>query len=328
MPATGRASSTVLILAVPPSAQDIQGAARADDLPNNGVNAEPITDRADMGGNLRGGGGSNHGVGHLGNPSVRLGPIPLPVRVMPQYADRCKGFFRPARRRFFGWWHERGSGRDREDWCRLDRLAQAVEDPDGNWEDTVTDLGFVMTALLVSHDNAEHRMGIGGHGHRVMQAARDGLDTSPASAGAPMTYRAAGGVGGMSAVEQERGTMFSDRPMSAIRLATGVDCDLCVVVASASPSTPGSSGFAVSGSGTSPQAIQYLDGGADWWWQYRRFMPGGRAMTYRRAAFAAASAHLVSGALRRLGPRCRGRPRKLLLGSGWLKRRLMPPAWR
>ena len=36
------------------------------------------------------------GSGHLGNPSVRLGPIPSPVRVMPQYADRCKGFFRPG----------------------------------------------------------------------------------------------------------------------------------------------------------------------------------------------------------------------------------------
>ena len=46
---------------------------------------------------------------------------------------------------------------------RLDRLlAQAVEDSDGNWEDTVTDLGFVMTALLVSHDNAEHRRATGG----------------------------------------------------------------------------------------------------------------------------------------------------------------------
>ena len=65
---------------------------------------------------------------------------------------------------------------------RLDRLlAQAVEDSDGNWEDTVTDLGFVMTALLVSHDNAEHRVELAEKiTASVMQAARYGLILPPA----------------------------------------------------------------------------------------------------------------------------------------------------
>ena len=52
-----------------------------------------------------------------------------------------------------------------------------MEDSDGNWEDTVTDLdGFVMTALLVSHDNAEHRVELAEKiTASVMRAARDGL---------------------------------------------------------------------------------------------------------------------------------------------------------